>query len=146
MKVSTRARYGVRLMFELALHFGKGPIMLKDIAREEEISEKYLSQIIIPLRGLGLVKSVRGARGGYTLSRLPSQIKVKEIVDILEGNGGLVDCIRNPLVCRRVPFCVSRDIWAMVGDKISEILASVTLGDMVKMHRKRIEKNIMYNI
>ncbi len=80
MKLSTRARYGTRLMLKLALRYGKGPVFLKDIARAEEISEKYLSQIIIPLKGAGLVRAFRGAHGGYTLARAPDRIKLKDIV------------------------------------------------------------------
>ncbi|MFA5284396.1 MAG: Rrf2 family transcriptional regulator, partial [Smithellaceae bacterium] len=96
MKLSTRTRYGVRLMTVLAQNYGKGPVFLKDIAKGENISEKYLSLIIIPLRGVGLINSVRGAHGGYNLSKEPSQITLKEIVDVLEGDCSLVDCVKNP--------------------------------------------------
>src|SRR4030042_540461 len=95
MKLSTRTRYGVRLMVALALNYGKDPVFLKDIAKGENISEKYLSLIIIPLRGVNLVNSVRGAHGGYNLSKEPSQITLKEIVDVLEGECSLVDCVKN---------------------------------------------------
>ena len=122
MKLSTRARYGVRLMVELALNYGKGPVFLKDIANGQNISEKYLSLIIIPLRGVGLVNSIRGAYGGYSLAKDPSQITMKEIVDVLEGDCSLVDCVKNPSACPRVPICASHDIWAIIGGKISETL------------------------
>ena len=85
MRTSTRSRYGVRLMLELALSHGKGPIFLKDIARRQEISDKYLSQIIIPLKSAGLVSSHRGAHGGYVLQREPARITIREIVEVLEG-------------------------------------------------------------
>jgi Rrf2 family protein len=140
MKLSTRARYGVRLMLVLAKNYGKEPVYLKDIAREEDISEKYLSLIIIPLRGVGLVNSVRGAYGGYNLSRDPSEITLKEIVDVLEGDCSLVDCVKDPSTCPRVPICVSHDIWAMIGGKISETLSSITLDKMVRMNRRKIRK------
>jgi Rrf2 family cysteine metabolism transcriptional repressor len=140
MKLSTRARYGVRLMLALAKNYGKEPVYLKDIAREEDISEKYLSLIIMPLRGVGLVNSVRGAYGGYNLSRDPSEITLKEIVDVLEGDCSLVDCVKDPSACPRVPICVSHDIWAIIGGKISETLSSITLDKMVRMNRRKIRK------
>jgi len=140
MKLSTRARYGVRLMLVLAKNYGKEPLYLKDIAKQEDISEKYLSLIIMPLRGIGLVNSVRGAYGGYNLARDPSKITLKEIVDVLEGDCSLVDCVKDPSVCTRVPICVSHDIWAIIGGKISETLNSITLDMMIRMNRKKARK------
>jgi len=146
MKLSTRARYGVRLMVALALNYGKGPVFLKDIAKGENISEKYLSLIIIPLRGVGLVNSIRGAHGGYSLAKDPSQITMKEIVDVLEGDCSLVNCVNDPSACPRVPICASHDIWAIIGGKISETLNSITLDMLVKMNREKAEKAMMHNI
>lgn len=146
MKLSTRTRYGVRLMTVLARNYGKDPVFLKEIARGENISEKYLSLIIIPLRGVGLVNSVRGANGGYNLSKDPSQITLKEIVDVLEGDCTLVDCVKNPASCPRVPTCASHDVWAIVGEKISETLSSITLEKLTKMNQEKEENNIMQNI
>ncbi len=137
MKLSTRARYGVRLMQALAIHYGKGPVYLKDIARGEEISEKYLSLIIIPLRTAGLVNSTRGAYGGYNLARDPFQINLKEILNALEGESCLVDCVRDPSLCNRVSTCVSREIWSLLGGKISEVLDSINLQDLVRMHMEK---------
>jgi Rrf2 family protein len=146
MKLSTRARYGVRLMVELALNYGKGPVFLKDISKRQNISEKYLSLIIIPLRGVGLVNSSRGAYGGYSLAKDPSQITLKEIVNVLEGDCSLVDCVKNPSVCPRVPLCATHDVWAMIGGKISETMNSITLDMLVEMNREKAEKTIMHNI
>lgn len=140
MKLSTRARYGVRLMLALAQNYGKEPVYLKDIARQEEISEKYLSLIIMPLRGIGLVNSVRGAYGGYNLAKDPSQITLKEIVDVLEGDCSLVDCVKDPSSCPRVSTCVSHDVWAAIGGKISDTLSSITLEMMVRMDREKAKK------
>lgn len=145
MKLSTRARYGVRLMLSLARSYGQGPLYLKDIARAEEISEKYLSLIIIPLRGVGLVNSTRGAHGGYALAKPPEKITLKEIVDVLEGNC-LVDCIKDPSACSRVQICASRDIWTLLDGKISETLDSITLQQLVAMNREKAEKSISSNI
>ncbi|MGA2554425.1 MAG: Rrf2 family transcriptional regulator [Smithella sp.] len=146
MKLSTRARYGVRLMVALAFNYSKGPVFLKDVAKGENISEKYLSLIIIPLRRIGLVNSIRGAHGGYLLAKDPSQITMKEIIDVLEGDCSLVDCVRNPSTCPRVPICASHDIWEIIGGKISETLNSVTLDMLVKMNQEKAQKTMMHNI
>lgn len=146
MKLSTRTRYGVRLMAALAINYGKNPIFLKDIAKGENISEKYLSLIIIPLRGVGLVNSIRGAHGGYNLAKEPSQITLKEIVDVLEGDCSLVDCVKNPSSCSRVPICASHDIWTIIGEKISETLSSITLEKLVKMNQEKSDNTIMQDI
>ena len=122
MKLSTRSRYGVRLMLDLALNSTKGSVFLKDIAKEEEISEKYLSLIIIPLKAAGLVNSMRGAHGGYTLAKPASDITLKEIVDVLEGDTCLVDCVKNPSACSRSDTCASRDLWTILSDNISQTL------------------------
>jgi len=146
MKLSTRTRYGVRLMLDLARCYGDGPVYLSDIAVREDISKKYLSQIIIPLRNQGLVRSTRGAHGGYTLSRPPGEITLWEIMEPLEGGDSLVDCVEHASACHRVPTCAARDIWTMVGRKISETLDSVTLGDLATMSRDKSENDVTQNI
>jgi len=146
MKLSTRARYGVRLMVELATSYDKGPVYLKDIAKIQSISEKYLSLIVIPLRTAGLVKSIRGAHGGYSLAKDPSKITMKEIVDVLEGDCSLVNCVKDPGTCPRVPICASHDIWTIIGEKISETLNSTTLSMLVKMNEEKAGKVIINNI
>lgn len=136
MRLSTRARYGTRFMLELALNFDKGNIFLKDIAKKEEISEKYLSQLVIPLKASGLISSSRGAHGGYRLAKPLSQITLKEIIQVLEGNLSLVECVKNPSVCSRVSKCVTRDIWEKLDGKISGVLNSFTLKDLVNLQNK----------
>jgi Rrf2 family protein len=133
-------------MVELAHNHGKGPLFLKKIAKMQNISEKYLSLIIIPLRGVGLVNSVRGAHGGYNLAKEPSQITLKEIVDVLEGDCSLADCVKNPSACPRVPICASHDIWAIIEEKISETLSSTTLDMLVKMNQEKAGNAMMHNI
>lgn len=140
MKLSTRARYGVRLMISLAEKFGEGPVFLKDIAVEQGISEKYLSLIVIPLRSAGLVFSTRGAYGGYTLAREPQKISLKEVVDILDGETCLADCVREPSSCSRTDICPTRDIWQAVGEKISETLGEVMLDQLAASSRGKKQK------
>ena len=132
-------------MLALARNYGKGNTFLKDIAREEEISEKYLSLIIIPLKAAGLVNSVRGSSGGYTLAKEPSQITLKDIVSILEGDC-LVDCLNNPKVCSRISTCATRDIWSLLGGKISETLSAITLEQLIAKNREKIEQAISPSI
>jgi Rrf2 family protein len=146
MKLSTRTRYGVRLMVALALKDRQAPTFLKDIANSENISEKYLSLIVIPLRRVGLVTSIRGARGGYRLAKDPSEITLKEIVDVLEGDCSLVECVKNTSTCSRMPICAIHDIWAMIGGKISETLSSITLDKMIKMNEEKVGNVMMHNI
>ncbi len=132
MRLSTRSRYGTRLMLELALNYNKGNVLLKDIAKVEDISEKYLSHLVIPLKASGLISSSRGAHGGYRLAKSPSLITVKDIVKTLEGNLSPVECVKNPSVCGRVSDCVTRDIWKMLDEKISDTFSSITLKDLIK--------------
>jgi len=135
MRISTKIRYGARAMLELASHYGEGPIELKEIARKEDISLKYLEQVINPLRAAGLVKSIRGSKGGYSLAKPPSEICLYDVVETLEGALNLVECLHDSKACQKTPWCVTRDIWKEVSDAISQIFYSVTLEDMV--HRKK---------
>ena len=137
MRISTKIRYGTRAMVELASHYGEGPIELREVAKNENISLKYLEQVIIPLRSAGLVKSVRGSKGGYSLAKPPSEICISDLVEILEGPVYLVECLRDPKACQRSSICVSRDIWEEVSDGINRIFHSVTLEDMVNRKRKK---------
>jgi Rrf2 family protein len=124
-------------MISLAEKFGQGPAFLKDIATEQGISEKYLSLIVIPLRAAGLLFSARGAYGGYSLARNPEKISLKEIVDALEGEACLVDCVREPSSCSRTGICPTREVWQTVGQKISETLGEVTLDHLAASSRKK---------
>ena len=147
MKISTKIRYGARAMLELASHYGEGPIELKEIAKKENISLKYLEQVINPLRAAGLVKSIRGSKGGYSLAKPPSDICLYDVVETLEGPLNLLECLRDPKVCQKVPSCVTRDIWEEVSEAISKIFYSVTLEEMVNRKRDKEERNSpMYQI
>ena len=134
-------------MLELAYHYGEGPIELKEIAKKENISLKYLEQVINPLRAAGLVKSIRGSKGGYSLAKPPSDICLYDVVETLEGPLNLLECLRDPKVCQKVPSCVTRDIWEEVSEAISKIFYSVTLEEMVNRKRDKEERHSpMYQI
>ncbi len=124
-------------MLELASHYGEGAIELREVAQKESIPPKYLEQVIIPLRTAGLVKSVRGSKGGYSLSRPPSEISLKEVYEVLEGPVHLVDCLSDPKVCRRVSSCVTRDVWQEVSDAVGKVISSVTLEDLLERKKKK---------
>jgi Rrf2 family cysteine metabolism transcriptional repressor len=145
MKLSTRGRYGLRALLDLALHQDEGLVLLKDVARRQEFSLPYLEHLIAPLIAAGLVRSTRGARGGVLLLKPPAEIKLSEVVQLLEGSIGPVDCVNNPALCHRSAFCVTRDIWVEMKEAMSHVLDSMTLQDLVerqqrKSHPKEIEK------
>lgn len=136
MKLSTKGRYGVSAMYELALHYGSGPISLKTIAASQDISEHYLEQLISTLRNAGFVTSTRGAQGGYILAKDPAQITVGDVIKVMEGPIALVDCLladaeENPY-CKKAGACVTRGVWAKVCDSINDVLDSITLADLCK--------------
>jgi Rrf2 family protein len=122
-------------MLELACHYGEGPIELREIAKREDISLKYLEQVIVPLRTAGLVKSARGSKGGYFLAKPPSEIYLNDLVETLDGPLNLIECLKNPKTCQKVSSCTTRDIWQEVSEAIDGVFRSVTLEDMV--HRKK---------
>jgi Rrf2 family protein len=137
MKLSTRGRYGVRAMLELALNNGKGPVPLRDLALRQEISAKYLEQLLIPLKGAGLVKSVRGARGGYMLAMEPAKISLYDIVRSLEGPLAPVECVQDATFCERVGGCTVHLVWGEMGRLLVEFLSNMSLAEMVdKQHEK----------
>ena len=136
MKLSTRSRYGLRLMFELALAYGSRAIQLQDIAERQELSEKYLSKLIISLRAAKLIGSVRGAHGGYVLKRDPDKITLREIVVALEGGLSIVDCTENSAECPRSKICATRDIWCGLNQVISNYLDVITLAEVVERYRR----------
>ncbi len=124
-------------MLELAFHYGEGPIELKEIAKRENISLKYLEQVIIPLRSAGVVKSVRGSKGGYSLAKSPSETCLNDLVEILEGPINLIECLRDPKACQKSSFCVTRDIWKEVSEAIYQIFHSITLEEMVNRRKEK---------
>jgi len=132
MKVSSRFRYGLRFLVDLAANYQKGPVLLKDIAECEKISKKYLEQIVITLRTAGLIGATRGSKGGYYLIKSPSKIKVIGIYKILEGSFAPVDCLDNPNLCTLVKNCPTRKIWSDLAESIKKTFGNQTLADLVK--------------
>jgi Rrf2 family protein len=125
-------------MLDLASHFGEGPVILKQISQREEISEKYLWQLINPLKSVGLIRATRGAHGGYVLAKTPSEITVKDILQVVEGSLCIVECVEKPSTCSRSTFCVARDLWGEASKALSEKLEETTLADLLE--RKKIKQ------
>jgi Rrf2 family protein len=137
MKLSTRGRYGTRVLLDLALHQGEGQVLLRDIAQRQEIPPKYLEHVITPLIAGGMVRSARGAGGGVSLAKAPEDIRLSEVIQLLEGPIALVDCVTNPEICSRSRLCVTRDIWGEMKEAMNGVLDSTTLQDLLERHRKK---------
>lgn len=134
MKLSTRGRYGTRVLLDLALLDGEGPVPLKDIAQRQQISLLYLEHLIAPLVAAGMIRSMRGARGGIWLAKLPQEIKLSKVVELLEGSIAPVDCVNDPKACPRSDSCVTRDIWVELKEAMDGVLESKTLHDLVERY------------
>ena len=140
MKLSTKGRYGLKAMFQLSLNQSNGPIPLKNIASKQNISEQYLEQIFSSLKKSGLVQSVRGAQGGYLLSKEPKDIKVSDIMYVLEGPIEIADCIEG-VSCDNIDCCATRLLWTKIKNSIDEVMEGITLQDIVDDYNKIKEKN-----
>ena len=131
MRLSTRTRYGIRAMLELAENVGRGPLQLRIIARRQDMSLKYLDQLMTILKSAGFVRSIRGSKGGYVLARAPEQIKLDDVFNCLEGSVVTVECTANENYCARAPDCVARQIWTQVQEAVMGVLQSITFQDLV---------------
>jgi len=136
LKLSTKGRYGVKAMLDLAVHYGPEPISIKSISARQGISEYYLEQLFAPLRKAQLIKSVRGAQGGYILNRIPMEITVLEIMDVLEGPVGISECLDNE-DCDKFEACATRVLWKKIRDSINSVMAGVTLQDMLNDYKSK---------
>ena len=137
MRISTKGRYGTRAMLDLALHYSNAPIMVKDIARRQGISERYLEQLLLSLKVAGFVKAVRGSHGGFILSRPPAQIKLNSIINAMEGSIAPVDCVDSPDLYPKASCCAMHDIWFEVGKAMDKVLESITLKELVERQTKK---------
>jgi len=136
IKISTRGEYGARVMVELARHYGRGPVSLTAVAAEAGLPLDYLEHLMMPLRKADLVRSVRGAKGGYTLARPPREIVMGEVVRLLEGPVApqvcATECDQQPVhPCERESFCTTKILWLRVRDSVARALDSTTLEDLL---------------
>ena len=144
MKLSTRTRYGIRAILELSENYGNEPIQLRVIARNQGVSVKYLEQLMAILKSAGIVRSVRGSKGGYILAKSPSQIKVSDCFQCLEGSVITTECVEDESYCERTNDCIARQVWTEVQKAVMEVLESITLQNLVD--RAKQNKAINYNI
>jgi Rrf2 family protein len=146
MKLSTKGRYGLKAMFELSLNQESGPIPLKYIAKKQSISDQYLEQIFSSLKKSGLVKSVRGAQGGYLLAKEPKDITVGDILTVLEGPVSVSDCVLDEDICENSGVCVTKVVWEKIKKGIEEVIDSITLQDMINDYNKNKLENDITNL
>ncbi|HIE52680.1 MAG TPA: Rrf2 family transcriptional regulator [Armatimonadetes bacterium] len=147
MKLSTKARYGMRALVDLARHYENGPVALKDIAERQGLSKKYLEHIVASLRAAGFVLALPGAHGGHVLAKPPAEIQVSEVLKVLEGSLAPAECLEHPECCDRTSFCVTRDLWEELHQAMARVLEATTLQDLVERERQKAQKReAMYYI
>mgnify|MGYP000287456256 CR=1 FL=1 len=131
MKLSTRTRYGLRALIDIALHQKERPVSLGEISKRQGISKAYLEQIILVLRASGIIRSVRGKKGGLVLAKSPEQISLLEVIKTLEGPISLVECVEDPKVCPRKDECPTTLLWQRLKEVLEEELRSLSLMDLL---------------
>ena len=135
MKLTMKGDYGLRAMLDLTTYYGQGPIESTDIARRQYIPEQYLDQILMKLRKEGLVKSVRGPKGGHMLAKPPTQITMAQVMKALEGNTPLIECLPTPDFCKLSPGCALREVWQKIDEMTQQILTSTTIDELAQRHQ-----------
>jgi len=130
MRLSTKGRYGLRAMIELAQHYNDGPMSLQQIAENQNLSPKYLHALLTDLKIAGLVHAIRGSHGGFVLAQDPESIAVGQILPALEGSFSLTDCVEDTSVCERSDDCAARDMWIILSGALNDLMAKYTLADL----------------
>lgn len=137
MKFSTKGRYGSRAMLDLALRYGQGPIMVREIAARQQLSEKYLEQILSDLRKAGFVLSVQGKNGGFQLAKPPVDITLLDVLNVLEGPLTPVKCADDETVCERSPHCVMKDVWEKLRKNTVDLLGKLTFEELIQKEKEK---------
>lgn len=137
MQLSTKGRYGSRAMLDLASKYGQGPVMVREIASRQQLSEKYLEQILSELRKAGLVVSFQGKKGGFQLARAPHEINMREVVECLEGSFAPVRCVDDATYCERIKSCAMKDVWDTLKTAQISVLEKLTLENLLEIERKK---------
>ena len=135
MKLSTKGRYGVKAMVDLAINYGEQPVSIKSISERQSISEYYLEQLFSSLRKAKLIKSIRGAQGGYILNRAPEEITIYDVINVLEGPIEVSNCIEDG-ACNNIDCCATRLLWKKIKNSIDSVTSSITLKDIVDDYNK----------
>lgn len=135
MKITTKGRYALRLLLEVALHQHQGPVTLSDIAARQGISQPYLWHVVTPLTAAGILRVKRGSQGGYVLARKPSEISVRDIVNVMEGSVTFVADQKVEAKNRNSVYLITHQAWVELENKIADVLAGITLEDLLSRHR-----------
>ena len=138
MKISTKGRYGLRILIDIAIHRSQTPRMIKEIAESQGISQKYVSRLILELRNAGFVKSIRGLKGGYVLAKSPSAISLLDVIETMEGKLSIVDCAMSPDCCQRCDDCPARNVWKTANDSLRNSLGWITLATAISGYENKI--------
>lgn len=146
MKLSTRGCYGLQAVLELALHYGGGPLLMRAISEKHGLSRKYLHALLTSLKAAGLVRSVRGAGGGYVLAKAPADIPVSKVIQVLEGTLSPAECVEDNAICARSKDCVALTLWTEVNRVIEEMLGSITIEDLLKRQAAMKQAPASYDI
>lgn len=147
MRLSTKGRYGVRALVDIAVNSDGGPVLLKDIARRQDISAQYLEHLVAPMIRAGILRSIRGAKGGIALAKPPEEITLSRVIEVLEGSVAPVECVDSPGLCARSDACVTRDVWADIKQAIMGVLESLTIKDLMDRQKaKAPSKSGTYSI
>ncbi|MBS6473099.1 MAG: Rrf2 family transcriptional regulator [Acetobacter sp.] len=136
MKISTKGRYGWRILLDLAL-YGETPRLMREIAASQGISEKYISRLIVPLNKAGFVRSIRGVKGGFVLAKSPADITLLAVVEAMEGRVAVVECVTDKAFCAKSNDCSACEMWTGLSAEIRQAMAKVTLADLVATERFR---------
>ena len=139
MKVSTKLRYAIRFLIDLAVHNHQQTVPLKDIAKRQEISEKYLWQVAVPLKAAGLVEAARGSHGGFRLARPAGRVTILQVAQIVEGPVALVACVNDPRLCARSTQCSARELWTDLSGLLAHALQGITIEDLADKQRQRAQ-------
>ena len=137
MKISTKGRYGLRILMDLALHQSEKPRLIRDIAKSQQISEKYISRLVIALRRAGMIRSVRGVNGGFHIAMKPEEITLLDVIEVMEGPLSIVDCVSAPGKCGQSANCAPREIWSKLNENIRDLMRQTTLADILTSYAKR---------
>ncbi len=146
MKISTKGRYGLRVMIELAAHYGQGPLAVDAISKKQDISANYIHNLVSGLRSAGLVRTIRGPNGGHELAKIPAAISAYDVVSALEGSSAPVACVNDASCCSRTSNCAAHDLWRDVATAMNRVLSNLTLETLAKTQREKQDEIVNYQI
>jgi len=141
MRLSTRSRYGILALMDIAVHANSGPVMVREIAEREGLSERYLEQLLLSLKAAGIVRATRGTGGGFSLAKSPSEVNLKDVIRITEGSTAFTECADDPDVCSRSSACALLDAWVEVTKAAERVMESITIKDLIERQAQKPQTN-----